>query len=107
LIFNAVSIALFDLLKGKWAQELITSVWGHNISRTWTTTFTPIHLLYSEEAIMPEELKLGSFQTEIIATTPIQRYVELEAAESARLHAASNLNKYHEETKTWRDKKVL
>jgi hypothetical protein len=33
--------------------------------------------------------------------------VELEAAKNARLQAASNLDKYHEETKTWRDKKVL
>ena len=56
---------------------------------------------------MPEELKLGSFRTEITATTPIQRYVELEAAENARLQATSNLDKYHEETKNWRDKKVL
>ena len=63
--------------------------------------------MYGEEAITPEELKLGSFRTEIVATTPIQRYVELEAAENTRLHAASNLDKYHEETKTWRDKKVL
>ena len=33
--------------------------------------------------------------------------MELGAAENARLHAASNLDKYHEETKTWRDKKIL
>jgi hypothetical protein len=47
-------------------------------------------LLYGEEAITPEELKLGSFRTQIAATTPIQRYVELKAAESARVQAASN-----------------
>jgi hypothetical protein len=33
--------------------------------------------------------------------------VELEAAENARLQAASNLDKYHKEIKTCRDKKVL
>jgi hypothetical protein len=33
--------------------------------------------------------------------------MELEAAKNARLQAASNLDKYHEETKTWRDKTVL
>ena len=54
-------------------------------------------LLYGKEAITPEELKLGSFRTKITTTTPIQRYVELGAAENARLHAASNLDKYHEE----------
>jgi len=95
LIFNAVSKSLFDSPKGKWAQELITSVWGHNISRTRTTGFSPFRLLYGEEAITPEELKLGSFCTEIAATTPIQQYVELEATETARLQATSNLDKYH------------
>ena len=50
---------------------------------------------------------LGSFRIEITATTPIQLYVELELAKNARLHAASNLDKYHQETKAWRDKKVL
>jgi hypothetical protein len=54
---------------------------------------------------MPEELKLGPFRTKITATTPIQRYVELEIAENARLHATSD--KYHKEIETWRDKKVL
>ena len=107
LIFSAVSKALFDFPKGKWAQELVTFVWGHNISCTRTTGFTPFCLLYGVEAITLEELKLGSFHTQIAATTPIQRYVELEAAKNARLHAATNLDKYHQETKTWRDKKIL
>jgi hypothetical protein len=107
LIFSAVSKVLFDMPKGKWAQELVTSVWGHNISHTRTIGFTPFRLLYGEEAITLEELKLGSFHTEIAATTLIQRYVELEAAENASLQATSNLDKYHEETKIWRDKNVL
>ena len=64
------------------------------------TGFTPFRLLYREEAITVEELKLGSFRTEITATTLVQRYVELKVVENARLHVASNLDKYHEETKT-------
>lgn len=32
LIFTAISKSLFDSPKGKWAQQLVTSVWGHNIS---------------------------------------------------------------------------
>ena len=46
LIFNVVSKALFELPKGKWVWELITYVWGHNISRTRTTGFTSFCLLY-------------------------------------------------------------
>jgi hypothetical protein len=107
LIFSAVSKALFDFPKGKCAQDLITSVWGHNISRTWTTRFTPFCLLYGEEAITPEDFKLGSFCTQIAATTPIQRYVELKATKNARLQVTSNLDKYHGETKTWRQESFV
>jgi hypothetical protein len=107
LIFTLVSKALFDMPKGKWSQELITAVWGHNISRTRMTGFTPFRLLYGEEAMTPEELKLGSFHMQIAATTLVQRYVELEAAKNAKLQAASNLDAYHQETRSWRDRKVL
>ena len=53
--------------------------------RSRATGFTPFLLLYGEEAITPEELKLGSFQTQIEATTPVQRYVEIEMIETTRL----------------------
>lgn len=105
LIFAAISKALFDSAKGKWAQELVNSVWIHNILRTRTTGFTPFRLLYGEEAITPEELKLGSFRTEIAAATPMQRYVELEVTKNTKLQAAATLDKYHQETKTQRDRK--
>lgn len=52
-------------------------------------------------------MKLGSFNTEVVATMPVQHYVKVEATEDARLHAAHNLDKYHVETKSWRDKKVI
>ena len=107
MIFLAISKSLFDSPKGKWAQELTTSVWAHNISHTRTTGFTPFRLLYGEEDITLEEMKLGLFRTEIPATTLVQRYVEIEAIEDARLQAAHNLDKYHAETKLWRDKKVI
>ena len=37
LIFTAISKALYDSTKRKWAQDLVTSGWGHNISITRTT----------------------------------------------------------------------
>jgi hypothetical protein len=83
------------------------SVWGHNISRSRATGFTPFRLLYGKDAITPEELKLGSFQTQIEATTPIQRYVKIEMIKTSWLRAADNLDAYHAETRAWRDKKVV
>ena len=78
---------------------MITAVWGHNISKSRATSFTPFRLLYGEEAITPKELKLGSFRTEIQPTTEAERLVELEVAELRKIQAAQNLDKYHEETK--------
>ena len=67
----------------------------------------PISSLVWRRSHHTRKLKLGSFRTEIAATALIQRYVELGVVENAKLQAASNLDKYHQETKTWRDKKVL
>ena len=50
-------------------------------------------------------MKLGSFRTEVAATTLVQRYVKVKATENTRLQAAHNLDKYHVEMKSWRDKK--
>jgi len=107
LIFTAISKALHEVKKGRWPQEMITAVWGHNISKSRATSFTPFRLLYGEEAITPKELKLGSFRTEIQPTTEDERLVELEVAELQKIQAAQNLDKYHEETKAWKDKTVL
>jgi len=63
------------------------------------TGFIPFCLQYGEEAIMLEELKLGSFRIEIATTTPMQRYVKLKATENTRLQAAENLDRYHQETR--------
>lgn len=107
LIFQAISKSLFDSAKGKWPQELVTSVWGHNISRSRATGFTPFRLLYGEEAITPEEVNLGSFRTEIEPTTPEQREVNVEMIQNLRDKAAHNLDKYHAETRAWRNKSVV
>jgi len=107
LIFSVVSKVLHNMPKGKWAEELTSVVWAHNISASRATGFTPFRLLYGEEAITPEELRLESFRTAVSPTNPVERYVNIEAIEQTRLQAAANLDKYHDETKSWRDKKVV
>ena len=52
-------------------------------------------------------MRLGSSRTEIAATMPVQRYVKIKATEDTRLQGAHNLDKYHVEMKSWRDKKVI
>ena len=52
-----------ELPKGKWADELPRVIWSHNTTESRTTKFTPFKLLYGEEAVTPEEIKLKSWRT--------------------------------------------
>jgi transposase InsO family protein len=60
LIFTAITKILEHQPKGKWEEELPRAVWSHNTSIYKVTKFTPFKLLYGEETITPEEIKLHS-----------------------------------------------
>jgi hypothetical protein len=60
LVFSAIKKILDNQLKGKWAEELPRAVWSHNTSVCRATKFTPFKLLYVEEPVTPEEIKLCS-----------------------------------------------
>jgi hypothetical protein len=92
--------------KGKWVDELPKVIWSHNTSESRTTKFTPFKLLYDVEAINPEELKHQSLRA-TSAGEQHQPSDELDLIELDILQAASNLNKYQNETRKWRDKKVV
>jgi len=49
-----------ELPKGKWADELPRVIWSHNTTESRPTKFTPFKLLYGEEVVTPEEIKLKS-----------------------------------------------
>jgi hypothetical protein len=76
LIFIAIKKILEDQPKGKWAEELPRVVWSHNTSVYKATKFTPFKLLYGEEPVTLEEIKLHS------ARTRIQRHARTRMHES-------------------------
>jgi hypothetical protein len=51
---------LVGLPKEKWTEELIKVVWNQNTSISRSTGFTPLKLLFGDEAVTLEEVKLGS-----------------------------------------------
>jgi hypothetical protein len=60
LVFFAIKKILEDQLKDKWVEELPRAIWSHNTSASRATNFTPFKLLYGEEPVTLEEIKLCS-----------------------------------------------
>lgn len=55
-IFVAISKTLYNLQKGKWAEELLKVIWSQNTTVTRATGYAPFKLLYDEEAMLLEEI---------------------------------------------------
>ena len=90
--------------KGKWADELPKVIWSYNTSECMATKFTPFKFLYGAEAMTPEDLKHRSLKSQ---RNNIEPSMEADLMELDILQASQNLSKYQEETRKWRDKKVV
>ena len=62
-IFAGIKKNITELPKGKWADELQRVIWSHNTTESRATKFTPFKLLYGEEAVTLEEIKLKFWRT--------------------------------------------
>jgi hypothetical protein len=106
LIFTAIKKILESHSKGKWAEELLRAVWTHNTSICRAKKFTPFKLLYGEEPVTPEEIKLHNARTNTEAIYSPTEAESKDLLEPERMKAVKNLQSYQKETKAWRDKKV-
>jgi hypothetical protein len=97
---------MFDQKKWKWADEMSRVILSHNTTESRATKFTPFRLLYGAEAMCPEELVNQSARV-LAENSKESEELDKDFVESNRLNAVSNLRKYQEETKRWRDKKVI
>jgi hypothetical protein len=106
LIFEAMKKILEGEKKGKWAEVMPTTVWSHNSKVCRATYFMPFRLMYGAEAMLPEEIKHRSLQATAESTTCPNEAEEKDLLDSDRLKAVTNMEKYQEETRAWRDLKV-
>jgi transposase InsO family protein len=67
VILIGIMRSIFNLPKGRWPDELVKIVWNHDTSVSRSTSFTPFNLLYGDEAVTPEEAKIGSTRTMALA----------------------------------------
>ena len=97
IIFAGIKKNITELPKGIWADELPRVIWSHNTIESRATKFTPFKVLYGEEAITPEEIKLKSWRIAEGADT-IEEVMKpsIDTIEVGKMQAAINLGKYQE-----------
>jgi hypothetical protein len=106
IIITGIMKSIFNYPKGKWPDDLIKVVWNHNTVVSRSTGFTPFKLLFGDEAITPEEARMGSIRT--LASTEDEGDCQItkDTIEGTILQAIEHINKYQPETVKWRDRKV-
>jgi hypothetical protein len=82
------------------------AVWSHNTRVCRATNFTLFQLLFSAEVVLPEEIKHRSLRTAAEAPPWPSETEKKDLIEADSLKAVANLQKYQEETRSWRDPKV-
>ena len=104
IIFAGIKKNIAELPKGKWIDELPRVIWSHNTTESRTTKFTPCKLLYGEEAVTPEEIRLKSWRTsEEAGATEEDTKPSIDTIEAGKIQAAINLGKYQEEIRRWKN----
>jgi hypothetical protein len=105
LILSAIKKILEDQPKGKWVEKLPGTVWSHNTSVYKVMKFTPFKLLYIEEPITQEEIKLCSARTRAETINNPTEDESKDLLESEHMKEFENLQSYHNEMRAWIDKK--
>jgi hypothetical protein len=82
------------------------AVWSHNTSIYSVTKFTRFKLVYGEEPVTLEEIKLHSVRTRVEATYSPIEVESKDVLEPEHMKAAENIQSYQNEMRAWRDKKV-
>jgi hypothetical protein len=104
LIFKAMKKILEGEKKGKWAEVMSTAVWSYNTTVCRGINFTSFRLMYGAEAMLPEENTEACESQQQRVHVLVKRRRDL--LESDRLKAVTNIEKYEEETRAWKNPKV-
>jgi hypothetical protein len=106
IIMTRIMKLIFNQPRKKWPDELIKVVWSHNTTVSRSTGFTPFKILFSDEAITPEEARTGSIRTTTSVEDETDSQITKDTIEGTRLQAIEDINKYQAKTIKWCDRKV-
>jgi transposase InsO family protein len=85
IIMIGIMKLIFNQPREKWPDELVKVVWSHNTTMSRSTGFTPLKLLFGDEAITPEEAKAGSIRTTASAEDEADYQTTKDTIEGTRL----------------------
>ncbi|MCO5549312.1 hypothetical protein L7F22_002780 [Adiantum nelumboides] len=68
-----------------WDKHLIAALWAYRTSFQVSTQFTPYHLVYGQEALLPSEVELGSLRVLARETTSSKEKLEQRILDLQRL----------------------
>ncbi|MCO5569203.1 hypothetical protein L7F22_022913 [Adiantum nelumboides] len=68
-----------------WGKHLTAALWAYRTSFKVSTQFTPYHLVYGQEALLPIEVELGSLRVLAKETTSSKEKLELRIIDLQRL----------------------
>jgi transposase InsO family protein len=106
IVIIGIMKSIFNLPKGKWPDKLVKVVWNHDTIISRSTGFTPFKLLFGDEAITPEKVRIGSIRTlDSIEDEDICN-VSKDSIEEIKLQAIDHINKYQAKTAKWQNRKV-
>jgi transposase InsO family protein len=106
IIIIGIMKSIFNQPKGKWLDKLIKVVWNHNTVVSRSTGFSPFKLLFSDEAITPEEARAGSIRTLASTKDEDDCKITKDTIEGTRLQAIDHIKKYQAKIVKWCDRKV-
>jgi transposase InsO family protein len=98
IIITRIMKSIFNQPRGKWPDELIKVVWNHNTVVSRSTRFAPFKLLFGDEAITPEEARMGSIRTLASIEDEGDCQITKDIIEGTRLQAIEHIYKYQAET---------
>jgi hypothetical protein len=81
-------------------------VWNHNTPVSKSTNFTSFRLLFGDEEVTLEEIKLGSSRALASTEDEENEKVSKDTIEESRLEAIEHIRKYQSETIRWQDSTV-
>jgi hypothetical protein len=98
IIMTEIMQLIFNQPRGKWPNELFKVVWSHNTIVSRSTSFTPLKLLFGDEAITLEEARTGPIRTTASAEDETDSQITKDTIEGTILQAIEHINKYQAET---------